>query len=134
MRNSLPLLLGAAALLGGCTQQRTTSTDDFKGDAKDVAQVVADLSDDASRNKQAHVCGEILSERLEKSVAGSSSCPNEVKKAFEDADAATLSVDDVKVTGTTATAKVSTEDGNDTVRRTFKLIKVDGGWRIDSFG
>ena len=96
--------------------------------------MVADLADDAARNKQSHVCGEILSARLEKAVAGDSSCPNEVKKAFEDADAATLDVDDVTITGDTATAVVSTKDSDETVKRTFKLVKADGDWRIDSFG
>ena len=134
MRILLPVLIGATVVMGGCTQQKTASTGDFKGDEKDVAQVVVDLSEDAARNKQSHTCGEILSARLEKDVAGDSSCPNEVKKAFDDADTTTLDVDDVTITGNAATAKVSTEDGDDTVSRTFKLIKVDGDWRIDSFG
>jgi hypothetical protein len=134
MRSLVPALLGAAALLAGCTQPQSSSTGDFKGDEKDVAQVVADLADDAARNKQSHVCGEILSARLEKAVAGDSSCPNEVKKAFEDADANTLDVDDVTVTGEKATAKVSTKNGDATVSRTFRFVKADGSWRIDSFG
>ncbi len=134
MRSSLPVALLAAVSLAGCTQAPSTSTDDFTGDEKDVAQVIADLSDDAARNRQAHVCGELITERLQKAVAGDSSCPDEVKKAFEDADAAALDVDDVTITGTDATADVSTKDGDETVKRTFELIKVDGTWRIDSFG
>lgn len=134
MRSPLPVALAAAVLLAGCTQAPTTSTDDFSGDEKDVAEVIADLSEDAARNRQAHVCGEIVTERLEKAIAGDSSCPNEVKKAFQDADSATLDVEDVSITGDDATAEVSTKDGDKTVTRTFKLLKVDGGWRIDSFG
>ena len=134
MRSSLPVALAAAILLAGCTQAPTTSTEDFNGDEKAVAQVVADLSDDASRNRQSHVCGEIVTERLQKAIAGDSSCPDEVKKAFDDADSAVLEVEDVTITGTEATAQVSTEDGDTKVTRTFDLVKVDGDWRIDSFG
>ncbi len=135
MRTTLPVLLGAAALLAGCTQPQSSSTGDFQGDEKDVAQVVADLADDAARNKQAHVCGEILSERLQKAVAGDSSCPNEVKKAFEDADANTLDVDDVTISGSTRHGR-----GQHGGRRRgppsapSSSSRPTAAWRIDSFG
>jgi hypothetical protein len=134
MRMPAPLLLVAVLVgLTGCTQQRSAKND-FRGDEKDVAQVVIDLSDDARRGRQADVCDAILSARLQESVAGDSSCISEVKKAFEDADAATIDVDDVTITGSTATVDVSTDDRDTKVKRTFKLVKEDGGWRIDSFG
>jgi len=129
----LPLVLLAALLLAGCTQQPTASND-FEGPEKAVAQVVLDLSEDAQRGRQAHVCGEILSERLQRSVAGDSSCDSEVKKAFEDADAAQIEVDDVTITGDRATAVVHSDDREKEVRRTFELVREDGGWRIASFG
>ncbi|MEA2124644.1 MAG: hypothetical protein QOI80_1426, partial [Solirubrobacteraceae bacterium] len=88
----------------------------------------------AQRNREADVCDDVLSERLQKAVAGDSSCISEVKKAFEDADTATIDVDDVTITGSTATAAVSTEDRGTPVKRTFKLVRESGGWRIDSFG
>lgn len=134
MRLLLPIVLGAAALVAGCTKQQSSSTGDFRGDEKNVAQVVANLADDAARQKQSRVCGELLSARLEKAIAGNLSCPSEVKKAFEDADSAKLEVKDVTITGNTATAKVGTKDRNKTVTRTFKFVKAGGSWRIDSFG
>jgi hypothetical protein len=129
----LPLALLAALVLGGCTQQPTASND-FEGDEKAVAQVVLDLSDDAQRGRQAHVCGEILSEALREKVAGDSSCDREVEKAFDDADTALIEVDDVSITGETATAVVHSEDRGKEIRRTFELVREDGDWRIDSFG
>jgi hypothetical protein len=124
------MVAGAAT---GCTQQRTASND-FKGDEKDVAQVVLDLSSDASRGRAAEVCDDLMTARLQKSVAGDSSCISEVKKAFEDADEATIEVDDVTITGSKATAVVSSEDRKERVKRTFELVREDDGWRIDSFG
>ena len=129
----LPLALVAALVLGGCTQQPTASND-FKGPEKAVAQVVLDLSEDARRGRTAHVCGELLSEALQKKVAGDSSCDDEVKKAFEDADAALIEVDDVTITGDEATAEVHSDDRGKEVRRTFQLVNEDGDWRIASFG
>lgn len=123
------VVLGAA----GCTQQQSAKND-FTGAKKAVAQVVLDLSSDASRGRQADVCKSLLSEALEKSVAGDSSCISEVKKAFEDADQSKIEVDAVTITGDTATAEVSSEDREETVKRTFKLVREDGDWRIDSFG
>jgi hypothetical protein len=130
MRVSLVL---AAFLLAGCTQQ-TKASNDFKGPEKAVAQVVLDLSDDAARGRQADVCGQILSARLEKAVAGDSSCVGELKKAFEDADTAQIEVDDVTITGDTATAVVHSDDREDEISRTFELVREKGDWRIDSFG
>jgi hypothetical protein len=120
-------------VLGGCTQQ-TTASNDFTGSEKAVAQVVIDLSEDAQRGRQADVCGQILSERLQKAVAGDSSCDSEVKKAFEDADAAQIEVDDVSISGDRATAEVHSEDRKEDVTRTFELVRENGDWRIDSFG
>ncbi len=128
---TVPLLL--ALLLVGCTQQSTTSND-FTGPEKPVAQVVLDLSSDAQAGRHSDVCGNLLSERLEKEVAGDSSCVDEVKKAFEDADDARIEVDDVTITGDNATAVVHSDDREEEVQRTFELVREDGGWRIDSFG
>jgi hypothetical protein len=120
-------------VLGGCTQQPTASND-FEGDEKAVAQVVLDLSEDAQRGRQAHVCGEILSEELQQRVAGDSSCDSEVKKAFDDADAALIEVDEVTITGDRATAVVHSDDRGEEVKRTFELVLEDDSWRIKSFG
>jgi hypothetical protein len=69
-------------------------------------------------------------------VAGDSSCDDEVKKAFEDADAALIEVDDVTISedGDKATADVHSDDRGKEIRRTFELVNEDGDWRIASFG
>ena len=128
-----PFLLIPVLLLAGCTQQPAASND-FKGSEKDVAQVVLDLSEAAQRGSHADVCGEILSERLQKAVAADESCVSEVKKAFEDADGAQLEVDDVSIEGETATVDVHSEDPGENAEATFRLVREDDEWRIDSFG
>ncbi len=132
MRRAVAILLVLPAL-AGCTRA-STATEGFEGEEKRVAQVIVDLSEDASRGKQAEACDQRLSVELRDKVAGDSKCADELKKAFEDADAAQLDVEDVTIAGSTATARVSSKDRDRTVTRTFKLVEEDQRWRIDSFG
>ena len=129
----LPFVLLAALLVGGCTQQ-TTAENDFTGDEKAVAQVVLDLSDDAQRGRQADVCGRILSEDLQRKIAGDSSCDREVEKAFEDADALDLEVQKVTVSGTTADVTARGDVGGKQRTTTLEMVKEEGRWRAASFG
>ena len=134
MRFIVPIGLAVLALgTAGCTRQ-TTASNDFTGAKKDAAQVVLDLSDDATRNRPADVCDDVLSERLQTAVAGDSSCISEVKKAFDDADTNSIEVDDVTIAGSGATVAVHTDADGADVKRTFKLVREDGDWRVDSFG
>lgn len=129
----LSLTVLAGLVLAGCNQQ-TAGSASFTGAEKSVSQVVTALSEDAQRGKEADVCAQVLSKRLVRSIAGDTSCVSEVKKAFEDADAAKIAVDTVSITGNTATAGVRTTDRGKDVKRVFKLVREDGNWRIDSFG
>ena len=132
-RSLLPLTVVAGLALAGCGPQSSGSTS-FTGAEKPVAQVVTDLSGDAQRGKEADVCSKVLSKRLVKAVAGDTSCASEVKKAFEDADSTKIEVDDVHISGDSATVNVHTTDRGKDVKRVFRLVREDGGWRIDSFG
>ena len=134
MRLRLATALAVVVPLVGCGAQQGTGTDDFSGQEKAVAEVIAELSDDAARGRESNVCGELITEELQKTIAGDASCPGEVKEAFDDADNADIVVDDVTVEGTTARAAVSTEARGDDVERTFELEKVGDDWRISSFG
>ena len=132
MRRAVAILLVLPAL-AGCTQT-SAATENFEGEEKRIAQVVVDLSDDAARGKQAEVCDQRLSTALRDKVAGDGTCAEELEKAFGDAGGAVLEVEDVTVTGSTAIARVSSEDRDRTVTRSFKLVKESQRWRIDSFG
>ena len=132
-RRAAPVVLIALAL-SGCTQQETGDTGDFDGEQARVAELVGELSDAATRGEHAAVCDDILSPELQRTVAGEESCISEVEKAFDDADQAVVDVEEVTVDGEQATAVVSSEQVGERVRRTFSFVKVDGEWRIDSFG
>jgi hypothetical protein len=134
MRPTIVILVAAAALaLGGCGA--ASSAGKFEGEEETVATVVEDLQRDGERGEAGRICDGLLTEALQERVkAGGSSCASELDKALEDADTFDLEVEDVSVSGTTATAKVKGTDESDGVLRTLELEKVGDDWRIDSFG
>lgn len=135
MRLAAVAAASSLLFLVGCTQTETSSVGDFQGAERDVAQRVADLADAGTKRKPADICGGIVSEDLQTQIAqGGADCTSEMKKAVEDADDFDLQVEDVTVTGGTATARVKSTDRDRTVTRTFQFVREGGDWRIDSFG
>ena len=129
----LPIALVLA--LGGCAQQQT-STNDFKGAEKDVAQVIADLQSDAQGRKPGTICSDILSRGLaDKLKSAGNDCTAEMEKIASDADDYRLEVTDVSISGSTATATVeSRRSGKADAKTTFSLVREDGDWRLSDFG
>ena len=136
MRRTALVAASSVIFLVGCTTSpTTTSTDDFEGDERAVAQTVADLAEAGSAREATDICGGVVTDALREDIAkGGSSCNDEMQKAIEDVDAFDLEVTDVTVTGDKATAEVESADGDRRVRRTFAFVRVDGDWRISSFG
>ena len=128
------LAVSAALALGACGAASTAG--EFEGEEETVATVVADLQSESEKGEATQICENLLTEALqEKVAAGSDSCASELDKALEDADAFELEVQDVSISGTTATAKVKGVDEDDAgIVRTVELEKVGDDWRIDSFG
>jgi hypothetical protein len=130
------LLPAAAALaaLAGCGTA-TSSSVDFQGAQKAVADKVGDLASAGRQRKQADICDKLITSRLRAKVAAPrSDCAAEMKKAIEDADGFDLDVRAVTISGNTATARVRSKEQGRYVVRTFKLQRQAGGWRIASFG
>jgi hypothetical protein len=123
----------AALALGACGEASTAGK--FTGEEETVATVVEDLQRDGERGEADKICDDLLTEELQSQLkAGSASCAAELKKALEDADSFELEVQDVSISGTTATAKVKGPDEGDGVLRTLELEKSGDDWRIASFG
>ena len=133
MRTCAPgTLLAAALVLAGCGAA-PSSSGDFEGDREEVAEAIEEIQSAAQRREADRLCRDLLSRRLRDAVAaGGTSCDSEVEKATEDADAYELEVQDVTVTGTTASARVKGEAGERDVTRTFRMVKEDGRWRADA--
>jgi hypothetical protein len=123
------ITLAAAALaLGGCAATPPNSAKDFKGAEADVAAVVDDLQAAGRKGNPEKVCNDIFTAELAASFkAGASTCVDEVEKVLRDVNDYDLQVQDVTVTGTTATAKV--RQGNEGRTATFSFERVGNGWR-----
>ena len=129
-----PAAVAAAALLIAACGSSTSSTDEFKGADKQVAQVVEDLSK-AGRDKDAkRICDQLLAPDVVRRLRTSGrDCTSAIDGALDDADNFELLVKDVRVTGSTARARVESGGDKDEVE-TLQLVRVGGGWRIATLG
>jgi len=132
-----PLLavFAAAAALGGCSTSEEDSSADFQGDQKLVANVVEDLQD-AGAEKDADAVCQLLSEdliaKIRATAGGRATCAEAVDDAIQDADAFDLDVKSVKITGTTASAVVESQDDDKDVRDTLTFAKDGPRWKISA--
>jgi cytochrome P450 len=131
-RFAVPLVL--AALAAGCGAS-ASSAGDFEGEEKRVAEVVEKLQSAGETGDAAEICQEVLASDLREEMrAAGANCEQELDKAIEDADDFELEVEDVTVSGDTATAKVRGRDGGEERVRDFEFVREEGGWRATSLG
>lgn len=123
----LPLLL-----LAGCgASTQPSSAEKFKGDERAVAQKVEDLQQAGERREPERICNDILARSLVAQLeAAGADCRSEMEKAIEDADDYALDVEDVSISGSTATVKV--KRGEDGPTETMEFTEEGGQWRATS--
>ena len=127
-RVALAFLL-AAAVAGCGTQAQSSSVDMFKNpDQKAVAQKIEDLENAGKRGKADDICSDILAKSLVDQLdSAGTNCSSEMKKAIDDANEFNLTVENVTVNGSTATAEVKQGDTGPT--ETMRFAKENGQWR-----
>jgi hypothetical protein len=126
--------LAVAALASGCAGG-ASSSGDFEGEEKKVADVVEQLQSAGETGDAQEICDEILARSLSDQIkAAGSTCEQEVDKAIKDADDFDLDVEDVTIDGDTATAKVKGRDGDADKVRTFEFEREGSGWRATNLG
>jgi len=122
------VLLATLALAGCGAQAQQSSAEKFKGEEQAVAQKIEDLQEAGENRKPEDICSEILAPSLvEQLDAAGVKCADEMEKAIDDADDYDLDVQDVTVSGSTATARVKRGDDGPTV--TMEFAKENGQWR-----
>jgi hypothetical protein len=132
MRSALVLCL-LALTLASCAGAAKDSSKDFKGPESGVAATVETLETAARDKDTGETCTKLFSAGLLATIkAHGKNCQSAVKDAFKDADSLDLSVDDVSITGTKATAKVTSGTGSNKKTDTLALEKVGAVWRISS--
>jgi hypothetical protein len=132
MRRPLALfsMLGCSLLLAACAG--TTSTAGFKGTEHDVAQTVANLQSDVTSSEQKKICANDLAKAVVKSLGGKSGCEAAIKERLSEIDNTELDVESVKVSGTSASAKVKSVYAGKKKTTTVALVKEGGKWKISS--
>ena len=102
--------------------------DEFSGEERRVAQVIADLGTAADDADAAQICSALLTAQLaDRLKAGRRTCTQELEDALADADEFTLTTREVAVTQTSATARVENSEGRP---RTVDLVRQGEDWRI----
>jgi hypothetical protein len=122
-----------ALVLSACGAAPASQESRFTGDKAQIAKLVDDLAAAGTKHDADKICTQILAKQLVdelKSAGGN--CVSEMNRAITDASDYDLQVDDVKVTGTTATAKV--RQGKSKKTATFSFVKEKAGWRASALG
>ncbi len=133
MRAALPACL-LALLLSACgSSAPRDSAEEFSGPDKAVAATVEGMEEAAREDDAKRLCTKLLSEKLLATLEQQgTTCTTAVREAFRDASSKDLTVDDVTISGDTATAKVISGSGSNEKTDTLQLEKVGAGWRISS--
>ncbi len=132
MRPAL-VVCALAIALAACGAAPRDSAKEFKGAERGVAATVEDLESAARDDDPNAVCSKLLAERLLATLRQQGTrCITAVRQAFQDADSFDLTVDDVSIRGTRASAKVTSGVGSKEKTDTLQLERVGAGWRISS--
>jgi hypothetical protein len=136
LRFALPLAAIAALAVTGCTSQTSSndSSGKFRGEQRLIANTVEDFESAAAKGDQDQICRELLAKPLITTYAKrGGTCEQAVDGALKDTDSFGLTVESVRIAGTTATARVKADRGKNDVLRTINLVKEGTGWRISAF-
>ena len=136
MRTVVALCVIAVAL-GGCGGATSRdSAEKFKGEERSVAQAIEAIETAARDDDAAKVCKQLLSDSLLAALAKKgTNCTTGVNEGFNDADSVDLEVEDVTISGESATAKVvSGRAGSAKKSDVLKLERDGAAWKIASLG
>ncbi len=129
---SVLVALVAALTLAACGSGGTDSSGDFEGDEREVASVVEDLQTAAADDDASEICRTLLAQSLLRQVGTDDACQKAVTVALDAVDTTELSVQDVTVNGTNATARVESGSGDNSTTRTVRLTREGRNWKISA--
>jgi outer membrane PBP1 activator LpoA protein len=129
MKAAVPLIIASLLVFAGCgAETQQSSVDTFQGEEREVAQLVEDLEEAGESREPENICADILAARLvDELEAAGADCPDEMRKAIDDADDFDLEVLEVDVNGSSATARV--RRGEDGPTETMQFTQERGEWR-----
>jgi len=109
------------------------SAEQFGGAEKAVAAAVEGMETAAREGDPERFCTQLLSANLlDRLKQQGTTCTTAVREAFRDASSKDLTVEDVSISGDTATARITSGSGSNEKSDTLQLEKVGAGWKIAS--
>src|SRR5688572_23389582 len=118
---AVPLVL--AALASGCAGS-SSSADDFQGEERKGPRPGGEAPAGGETGDAAEICDEVLAQELRDQIhEAGSNCEQEIDKAIKDADDFELEVEDVTISGDSATAKVRGRDPGEERVRDFEFVR-----------
>ncbi len=122
----VPLLAVGLAACGS-----TVSTSTFKGESHAVAQRISDYQSDVGAASEKKLCNEDFSSAVRRRLsAATGGCEEALKRQLGSIDDYEATVEQVTVSGATATAEVKSTWSGKLRDTTLHLVKEDGSWRI----
>ena len=122
-----------ALVLSACGATPRDSAKDFSGAKRSVAVAVEDLEDAARKDEPGRLCTTLLTDGLLAALKKQgTNCVAATKEAFKDADSLDLTVDDVSISGDTATAKVTSGTGSKKKTDTLELERDGTTWKVSA--
>jgi hypothetical protein len=130
----MPVVLCVLALvLSACGATPRDSARDFSGAKRGVASTVEDLEDAARKDDPGRLCTTLLTDGLLTALKKQgTNCVTATKQAFKDADSLDLTVDEVTISGNTATAKVTSGTGSKEKTDTLELERDGTTWKVSA--
>ena len=133
MRSALALCLLALTLTACGSGTPRDSAEEFQGPERAVADAVEAMETAARDDDATEMCTKLLSERLLSALEQQgTNCTTAVREAFKDASSKDLTVDDVTISGDTATAKVTSGSGSKEKTDTLELERDGNAWKVSS--
>jgi copper chaperone CopZ len=137
-KRAAALLCAPALALGLSACAATVSTSGLTGSSKAAAETVKDLQSNVTAGDNKKICENDLASVVVKRLASTAGgCQEAVKKQLAEIDSVELTVESVKVSGTTATAEVKSVYSGKKKFSTMTLTNEGGAskskWRISSF-
>jgi hypothetical protein len=124
-------LLCAPLLVLGVTAcgSATVSTSSFKGEAKEVAQAIANLQSHATAGEEQKICAADLAAPIVTRLGGTKGCERAIKHQLTEVDSFEVTVQAVQIVGTKATVNVRSLKSGKTWLATLTLVREGGKWK-----
>ena len=120
------VVLALLLLLAGCGASND-SAGDFSGAEQDVARAIEDLEEAAQEDEPRRICDALLARDLRAKLG--SDCEGRIQKALDQTDTFALTVESVRVSGTTARARVETGVDEEQIE-VVELVREGDAWKL----